>query len=250
MSMGKYISIEDFNKHTHAIIQNIVSKIAEEENINPENITSSVVISRKGKLINLPSQGVTAIILSEESPEVYRLKPCQLSNVLDNINIFKLLHVRLVVKVFGFVCINNLLDLPEEKYTFNCYEDYLEFFTDKYKNKDVPKSSMCTIHTSIKEAGIGCELILADIIETTIGADRVLENSDFTSLEKYRALPMAVQQKVDELMCPLVFESDNVSVDLMDGTVNVQLGKHGILEHVRCTETYKDELKSLVGISS
>ena len=246
MQMGKYILIEDFNKLTYTLTKNIVEKIAKEENITPENITSSVVISQKGKLVNLAPQQVKMIILSEESPEVYLLKPRPLLNALANTNIFKRLHVRIVVKVFGVVYVNNLLDLPEEKYTFNSYEDYLDFFTGKYKDKNVPKSQICTIHTNVKEAGIGCELILTDIVETTVGTDRVLENSDFTSLEKYRALSVAVQQKVDEVMCPLVINSKNVSVDLMCGTVDIQLDKHGILEHVRCTDKFSDEINKLI----
>ena len=244
--MGKYILIEDFNKLTYDIERNIANKIAEEENLNPVNVMTDVVISQKGKLVNLSPQGVKAIILSEEPPEVYRLKPRRLFKTLADVNIFKQLHVRIVVKVFGVVYVNNLLDLPEEKYTFNCYEDYLEFFTGKYNDKNVQKSSMCTIHTSIKETGIGCEIILADIVETTVDTDRLLEISDFTSLEKYRALSVAVQQKVDELMCPLVIESDNVSVDLMCGEVDVQLGNHGVLEHVRCTDKFSGEINKLI----
>ena len=244
MSMFKYILIEDFNKLTHAIKQNVVSKIAEEENIKIKDIEVSILIAKKSKFVNLAKHDVSAVILSEKQPEVYHFKPRLKENNLKDANTVIHHHVRIVINVFSVVCLSNVLNLPEDKHTFNRYEDYLEFFTGKYKN--VTESNHCTVQTVVNDARVGLATILTDVVETTCDVDRPLTNSDFTSLERYRTLPVSVQQKVDELTCPLVIENEAVFIDRLHGAVNIQLDKHDILEHVRCTDKFSGEINKLI----
>lgn len=145
---------------------------------------------------------------------------------------------------------DNPLGLPWASYTFKRYEDYLEFFTDKYRDKNVKGSNQFVIQTIVKDTGCSLSTILTGVVETMGIVERTITNADFTSLERYRKLPISVRQEVDKQIYLLTVESKNVSVNRLSGVINVHLGEHDIVKRVRCTDTYKDELKHLTETSS
>lgn len=249
MSIGKYISIEDYKERIRRVVQNITNEIAKKENIKAEDIRTNVVLSKKGKLLNLTALNVKGIILSDEQPEVYHFKPTLPENNLKDTKTIGNHHVRIMVKALGTVDSNNVLDLPKDRYTFKRYEDYLEFFTDKYRDKNVKGNNQCVIQTIVKDTGCSLSTILTGIVETMGIVERTITNADFTSLERYRKLPISVRQEVDKQIYLLTVESKNVSVNRLSGVINVHLGEHDIVKRVRCTDTYKDELKHLMETS-
>ena len=240
MSISKSISFDEFNTLVKNIQKSIVDKLVREEGLDPTYVLVDVKVSKKGELLNLFATEIKSIVVTDEKPEVYRFDEPDVSGVFPctNTNLMVIVHVSDVSYA------DNYLVLPEDTYTFNSYEDYLEFFTGKYKN--VTESNHCTVQTVVNDARVGLATILTDVVETTCDVDRPLTNSDFTSLERYRTLPVFVQQKVDELTCPLVIENEAVFIDRLHGAVNIQLDKHDILEHVRCTDKFSGEINKLI----
>lgn len=162
-----------------------------------------------------------------------------------SIGVYITVGVRIVVKVFGVICSTNLLDLPEDTYTFNSYENYLEFFTNKYKEQISSEDGNCDVKTNVKCVGWPLAVIAANIVNREKLTEKTITNHDLTMIDKCRELPESVRKVVGHLVCPLVVLADDVKTNPLWKSVHININGKELMEHIRCTGKYKEELSIL-----
>lgn len=162
-----------------------------------------------------------------------------------SIGVYITVGVRIVVKVFGLICSTNLLDLPEDTYTFNSYENYLEFFTNKYKEQISSEDGNCDVKTNVKCVGWPLAVIAANIVNREKLTEKTITNHDLTMIDKCRELPESVRKVVGHLVCPLVVLADDVKTNPLWKSVHININGKELMEHIRCTGKYKEELSIL-----
>lgn len=246
MSTDKYISMEEFHALTKEMEKNLIEKASKEEGVEPKNISVEFTLFKGNELMNGHMSVSKGFILSDKSPEVYRI----IGDDKNSEGFIKYLHLRVVVDVLDMVYFDDTLNLPEDTYTFNTFEEYLQFFYDKCKEivGEVPKKP--TIMTKLKGTGFFIDVPLRDKIKLDDSYRYTSGIHYFSSLEGYRSLPESLRKEMDEIVYPLVVESKDVSFDPLWRYVNVVVDKPNLVERMCCTETYKDEFARLMGTSS
>ena len=238
--------MKEFYALTKEMEKNIIEKASKEEGVEPKNISVEFTLFKGNELMNGYLSVSKGFILSDKSPEVYRI----IDDDKTSEEFVKHLHLRVVIDVRDMVHFDDTLNLPEDTYTFNTFEEYLQFFYDKCKEvvSEAPKKP--AIMTKLKGVGFFIDIPLRDKIKLGDSCRHMSVIHYFSSLEGYRSLPVSIRKEMDELVCPLVVESKNVSFDPLWCYVNVVVDKPNLVEQMRCTETYKGEFTRLMETSS
>ena len=246
MSTGKYISMEKFNALAKEMEKNLIEKASKEEGVDPKNISVDFKLFKGNKLVNGYMSFSKGFILSDKSPEVYRFVGLD----KNSDEFVKSSHLRVVIDILDTVPLEDTLNLSEDTYTFNTFEGYLQFFHDKCKEIVGEGYKEPSIVTELKGTGLCIDIALHDKLQRDDSLPPMSITSYFTSLNNYRTLPESVRKEMDEIVCPLVVESKDVSFDPLWRYVYVVVDKPNLVEQMRCTETYKDEFARLMETSS
>ena len=238
MSISKSISFDEFNTLVKNIQKSIVDKLVREEGLDPTYVLVDVKVSKKGELLNLFATEIKSIVVTDEKPEVYRFDEPDVSGVFPctNTNLMVIVHVSDVSYA------DNYLVLPEDTYTFNSYDEYLDFFFPKYKEIVNEENEPCSVQTIVNGVNCGLATILVTVLNKKKIPDIPFSCHDFTMPERYRKLPTDVRHDVDAMVCPVTVESKNVSINKLWRSVDVLIDKKELIKHVCCTNDFENEI--------
>lgn len=88
-------------------------------------------------------------------------------------------------------------------------------------------------------------VIAANIVNREKLTEKTITNHDLTMIDKCRELPESVRKVVGHLVCPLVVLADDVKTNPLWKSVHININGKELMEHIRCTGKYKEELSIL-----
>ena len=238
--MEKNTSIAEFNSRVNSLLDSIRRRIYEDTKLPMTSIHVRVLVYCNGVVVDLNRDDIVSLIITDEKPTIYQVisnsRGWYGTNTSRPIN-----NTRVTFNV------KEVVTKPKNSFEhfvrreFNHYEDYLDFVTKTYQKCNPDYKGTVSIWTNTKCGDIGIPTILRNMLQS-IFTEMTFTNSVFMTLKQYRDLPEEVKLKVDELVSPVVIDSDSVEVRPTPGYLNVTLAQ-GVAENYFITHNF-DELVS------
>ena len=235
--MTKYISLNDFEK----VVTNVTEKITEHvrnSRIGHRHGIFTVIITReKGKIFSRCTMtNIKGFVLSNESPKVEQINyGCPEYPTIKVVITFDIDHIVFKTK--------DTMDLPEPSYTFNTYEEYLKFLTERYQEITGVNVEDIDILTEVKGHYVSIPSILVDFL---VHRQKFLTDhteNQFTNLKRYSELPAWGKLNIDRVICPITVRTEDIRVNSNLDFIYVKVEKEELMNESFQTN-YWDEFIS------
>lgn len=138
----------------------------------------------------------------------------------------------------------DVLDLGDEGYTFNTYEELLSRVHEKTKgfnsSDDSMKVKLVDRQTGMSLLGVFNQLRNNNYIPE-------LEIGQLTNLNNYQKLDDATKAKVDKILCPLKVTKNDVKVPYLGYTLNIIVDKENLVKAYFFTNKWNEVVAEELG---
>lgn len=234
--MSKNTLMKGFREKFTHLCQDIEDRIHEKNGYPRQNIHVICDVKANGITVGWDYPGLEDLPIKAGFPTVYR------KMYTDDHNI------RVFVKVIFNVEDNprehaNKLQLPCETYTFNTYEDCLDFFHKKFL-EEYPKyaeDSYVWLREKISSSVIPY-IIIDHLNNAALVKETPVQVSDFTTVDNYKRLPETIRKEVDNLICPLNILRADVSIPDLHA-IEILIDREDLVNALYKTDDFNDLVK-------
>ena len=207
-------------------------------------IFTIIVTREKGKIFSrCTMNNIKGFFLSSETPVVEQINyGCPEYPTTKVIITFDFDRIVFTTK--------DTMDLPEPSYTFNTYEEYLKFLTERYQEITGANVEDIDIFTEVKGHYVSIPSILVDFL---VHRQKFLSDhteKQFTNLKRYSELPTWGKINVDRVICPITVRTEDIRVNSNLDFINVKVGKEELMNESFRTnywdEFISSELKDVI----
>lgn len=151
--------------------------------------------------------------------------------------------------VFNIVSINSsdkdVLDLGDEGYTFNTYEELLSRVHEKTKGFNSSDASM-----DVKLIDLQSGVNLLHVFNQLTNSDDApeLEIGQLSNLNNYQKLDGTTKAKVDKILCPLKVTKNDVKIPYLGYTLNITVDKETLVIAYFFTNKWNEVVTEELGI--